>query len=317
VLGSRIYKDGALVKANTVQIAQLVVAIIALFTGWVLAGVAYQTFGRGPIPAKHLLSSNTGAVDILDDLRNAGDAISTSVIDAKGNKIDNIYSSTIYLVNSGSAPILASDFDGKVKLTTKEPWSIITVRNNTESGLPQFNWRKVNNTELEADPILINPGDLIDSTVYLTSGDPKPDVTSGPLIWDVRIANLRQIDYTNSNPVAQPTFPELLNVRVDYVGNNLLIFLLVFVAYFSAYVYFLSEQGYLSSRLTLVVYVVAAALFGLFAADVTVTYLTGPFDKINHALNAPILICNFLLLCWIVFWVRPKVSSTSDPAPGV
>jgi hypothetical protein len=127
------------VKANAVQVAQLVVAIIAIFTGWVLAGVAYQTFGRGPIPAKHLSSANTGAIDILDDLRNAGDAIATSVVDAKGNKIDNIYYSTIYLGNNGSAPILATDFDGKVKLTTKEPWSIITIRNNAESGSPQFN----------------------------------------------------------------------------------------------------------------------------------------------------------------------------------
>jgi hypothetical protein len=173
----------------------------------------------------------------------------------------------------------------------------------------------VNNTELEADPILINRDDLIGSTVYLTSSNPKPDVASLPLIWDVRIANLRQIDYASSEPVAKSAFPKLLSVRVDYVGNYLLIFLLVFISYLSTYVYYLSEQGYLSSRFTLVAYVVAAALFGLFATDVTVTYLTGPFDKINHAMNAPILICNFLLLCWIVFRTRQKVSSASGPAP--
>jgi hypothetical protein len=76
------------VKASAVQIAQLVVAIIALFTGWVLAGVAYQTFGRGPIPEKHLTGANTGATDVLNDLKNAGDPIATSVLDAKGNKIE-------------------------------------------------------------------------------------------------------------------------------------------------------------------------------------------------------------------------------------
>jgi hypothetical protein len=68
------------VKASAVQIAQLVVAIIALFTGWVLAGVAYQTFGRGPIPEKHLTGANTGAIDVLNDLKNAGDPITTSVL---------------------------------------------------------------------------------------------------------------------------------------------------------------------------------------------------------------------------------------------
>src|ERR1700733_2317891 len=142
-----------------------------------------------------------------------------------------------------------------------------------------------------------------------TSSDPKPDTTPLPLIWDVRIANLRQIDYPTLQPVAKSAFPELLSVRVDYVGNYLPIFLLVFIAYLSTYVYYLSEQGYLSSRFVGVACVVVAALFGLFATDVTVTYLTGPFDKINHALNAPILICNFLLLCWIAFKMRQKISS--------
>src|ERR1700733_3870213 len=63
-----------------------------------------------------------------------------------------------------------------------------------------------------------------------TSSDPKPDTTPLPLIWDVRIANLRQIDYPTLQPVAKSAFPELLSVRVDYVGNYLFIFLLVFLS---------------------------------------------------------------------------------------
>jgi hypothetical protein len=297
-------------KANIIQIAQLVVAIIALFTGWVLAGVAYQTFGRGPVPAKHLLSSNASAISILDDLKNAGDAITTSVVDAKGNKIDNIYNATIYLANSGAAPILSTDFDGKVKLVTKEPWSILTIRNTTEIGTPHFNWHKVSNTEFEADPILINPGDFFSISVYLTSDIAKPDTIKVPLSWDVRIANLSQIDYPPSDDLAAqpPSFPELLNVRVDYVGNYLLIFLILFTAYLSVYVYYLMEKGFFSSRLLNVAYVVGAALWALVATDVTVTYLTGPFDKINHAMNAPILIANFLVLCWIALRLRVNAS---------
>jgi hypothetical protein len=302
-------------KANVIQIAQLVVAIIALFTGWVLYSVAYQTFGRGPIPAKHLSSSNASAISILDDLKNAGDAITTSVVDAKGNKIDNIYNATIYLANSGAAPILSTDFDGKVKLVTKEPWSILTIRNTTESGTPHFNWHKLSNTEFEADPILINPGDLFSISVYLTSDVAKPDTTKVPLNWDVRIANLSQIDYPSSDDLAaQPSFPELLHVRVDYVGNYVLIFLILFSAYLSVYVYYLMEKGFFSSRLLHVIYVVGAALLALVATDVTVTYLTGPFDKINHAMNAPILIANFLVLCWIALRLRVNASGNDAVA---
>jgi hypothetical protein len=301
------------VKASAVQVAQLAVAVIALFTGWVLADVAYQAFGRGPIPAKHLNSTNTGAVDILDDLRNAGDAINTSVLDAKGKRIDNLYSSLLYLGNSGTSPVVTSDYDGKVKLTTKEPWSFITIRNNSDVGAPQFNWRKVSNTEFEADPILINPGDFIGSTVYLTSSSPKPDGSAIPLIWDVRIANLHEIDYGNSEASTKSEIPQLLNVSVGYVGNYLIVFLLLFIAYLSTYVYYLMTQGYLRSKLMDVVYVVLSALFSLVAADATVTYISQPFATINHTANAPFLICNFLLLCWIAYKMHQKVGGARNP----
>jgi hypothetical protein len=299
-------------KATTIQFAQLAVAAIALFSGAVLATVAVRTFVRGPIPAKHLNSLMLSTYNVLDDLHNAGSAITTSVIDASGNKIDNIYNSTIYLTNTGEAPIVPADFYGKVKLLTKDPWMIITINSPSDSGSPSFNWHKVSDTEFEADPILISPHDEIASNVYITTKTPKPDITAIPLDWDVRIANLSHIDYGNLKQAPQSTFPQLLNLYVVYAGNNILLFLILFVAYLSSYVYYLFIFGHLTGPLTSVIKVVLASVFAIFAADTSVTYVTKPLDTIYHILNAPILFLNFLCLCWIVFKIHQQVRGTRE-----
>jgi hypothetical protein len=215
-----------------IEIAQLVVSIIALGTGAVGANVAYQTFNRGSIPTKHLSAWNGSATDILDDLRNASDAVTTSVVDAKGNKIDNLYSANISLVNNGNAPILPADYDGKVRLTIREPWSIITIKSLSDFGAPQFLWQKVSNTEFNANPILINPGDLISLNLYLTSSVAKPDTDVLPITWNARISNLSQIEYPSLLLNNSPKFPELLPLSVGYSGNNLLLFLIFFCSIF-------------------------------------------------------------------------------------
>jgi hypothetical protein len=305
------------VRIKLIEIAQLIVSVIALGTGAVGANVAYQTLSHGSIPTKHMSAWNSTAIDILDDLRNASDAVTTSVLDAKGNNINNLYSASTYLVNNGNAPIVPADYDGKVRLTKKDPWSIIMLKNLSDNGAPEFIWHRVSNTEFDADPILINPGDNISVNLYLTSSDPKPNTDVLPMVWNARIANLSQIEYPLLLANAQSNFPELLPVRVDYVGNNLLLFLLVFTAYLSVYAYALSVFGYMSSVSRTTVYTVVASIFGLATTDATITYIDTRSYLINHWLNAPLLLGNFVILGWIAFQLYRRVRQVDTDTIGL
>jgi hypothetical protein len=213
-------------KANTVQAAQLLVAVIALFGTWVIATVAVKTFDRGPVPAKHLFSLSINGTNALEYLHKAHDVITSSVADAKGNKIENMYSVLVTLKNTGSSPIQYSDFFGKIKLLTKEPWRILTINGVAEDGNPSFVWKKISDTEFEADPILINPQDELVNIVYMTSTKPQEELLpKPPLSWNLRVVNLDGVEYAAA-PVPQSSFiPQLLNVSVSYVGNSVLLIL--------------------------------------------------------------------------------------------
>jgi hypothetical protein len=255
--------------------------------------------------------------DVLSDLQNAGNAIITSVEDASGKKLDNLYAPLIVLTNNGEAPILPSDFFGKIRLRTKDPWAILAINSDAEKGSPGLVWHKISGTEFEAEPLLINPGDNINSTVYLTSKTIQTDaIPNPPLDWDMRIANLSQIEYFGSGSSAQSQFPQLLNINVFYSGNSLLLLLGMFVAYLAVYIYYLSAFKYLSSTIKTVSLVVAAALFSIMAADVSETYLTQSLKTISQTLNAPILLLNFCALWWIAYQIRQKAAQTEDLTSG-
>ncbi len=256
-------------KASTLQVAQLVVAVTALFSGWVIAMVAVKTFARGPQPEKHLYSQTINSPNALDDLRQAHEVVTYSVVDAKGNTLENMYSLVVTLKNIGTAPILATDFFGKVRLTTKDPWVILTINGVSQTGAPSFTWHKLDNTTFEAEPVLINPGDEFTNVVYMTSTKPQEDlIPSPPITWDMRVVNMDHIDYGGSSTSASPLIPQLINVSVSYVGNSVLTLLIIFSLYLGIYVYYLCVAGQLSSPIITTLLIIPVGLWSLMAADV-------------------------------------------------
>ncbi len=228
-----------------------------------------------------------------------------------------MYSPVLTLYNTGAAPILPTDFFGKVQLTTKDPWKILTINSGPQTGAPSFTWRKVSDTTFEADPVLINPGDQISNVIYMTSTKPQDDVfPSPPLTWNMRVVNLDQIEYAGATPPKAPFIPQLINVSVFYVGNSVLLLLALFAIYLGVYVYYLFTMGRSSSPLITTFFVVAIGLWSIVAADTGETYLTLPFSGINHLLNAPILVINFIALWWTAFWIYKKAKNVGIWAPA-
>jgi hypothetical protein len=201
--------------------------------------------------------------------------------------------------------VLPSEFYGNIKLSTKEPWSIVGITGGGGAGKPSLNWHKINNTEFEAEPALLNPGDVIFNKVYMTSNITQTDTyVRPPLEWSARIANLAGIEYDEQHDTR--AFPVLLPVSVEYDGNEVLFVTVIFSIYLSVFIYYLSISGYFSSTIMTVLYAVAASVFSIMSADVTKSYLFDSVAKINNVLNAPILLINFFALCWILWKIHSK-----------
>jgi len=150
--------------------------------------------------------------------------------------------------------------------------------------------------------MLINPGDSLTVSVYLT--DSSASGTSDkipPLSWNVRIANLSAItDFVSS----RSNFPELLPVWVMYSGNKLLLLLATFAVYVGIFSYSLYTFEQFSSPIKTILWGVTSAVWGLMAADVTVTYITEGLDA--QRLNLPIFIVNVIVLVYIAWKLQQK-----------
>jgi hypothetical protein len=292
-------------KKIPIETIQIVIAAATLFSGVILTRVSYQTFIGGPIPAKHLNSSMFFSGNTISELKTSGNNIVATITDANGNNITNLYIPAIILRNTGASPILPSEFYGNVKLSTKEPWSIVGITSGSGAGKPSLNWHKINNTEFEAEPSLLNPGDIVFNKVYMTSSITQTDTyVRPPLEWSARIANLAGIEYDEQHEAMK--LPVLLPVSVSYDGNEVLFVMVVFSIYLSVFIYYISTSGYFSSTIMTVLYVVAASVFSIMSADVTKSYLFDSVAIINNVLNAPILLMNFIALCWILWKIHSK-----------
>ena len=219
---------------------QILIALFAAVNGYILVNVAIQNHAQGPAPEKHLKSVVIFSADTLDTLKKAGNAIEISA-KAGDAPIDNVYTPVLLLQNTGEAPIQSTDFEGKIGIKTVPPRKIITVLTPGGGGAVSLLWSKRSDTEFRADPALINPGDTVSTTVYMTKVDGKDDGETGdsatqldkpPLKWDMRVVNLRAIDYGTG--VGGETL-ELINAVVFYDGNKIIGFLLCASLYMAIY----------------------------------------------------------------------------------
>lgn len=285
----------------------ILIAFFAMLSAGIMARMAVQTFERGPIPEKQLTSASLGASDALSTLRNAGGAI-TVAIGAAGGPLHNLFVSTVTLKNTGYAPILPTDIYGNIRLKTSAPWQIIAVTNGLQGGV-SFDWRKVNDAEFLAEPALINPGDLIWATVYLTYPDDRgaaPDNEIPPLEWDARISNLKAILTDSQNTSLLASGPLVVFITSWGIFSIILSFLI----YFGLYLQLLHLNRFLSPwRIQSLVLVAGTGVVSLCAAEAGNAYIIGPtiyLPQVDHLLNLPVLIFNLVLLGMLYFMGRQR-----------
>lgn len=112
-----------------------------------------------------------------------------------GVKIEAPYLSTLELINDGSKPISASDFEGPFEVRLNKDRQIIRARisNSQPCGIPATLSADQNVVKLQ--PLLLNPKDVLTFAIITSGGAPIFEPQA-------RIAGVSQILYENSTTTA-------------------------------------------------------------------------------------------------------------------
>ena len=89
-----------------------------------------------------------------------------------GKSLDSPYVSVLELSNSGSKPIVTSDFEGPVRISTASPSSLLKVRTTSPTPLSLEPSVSLAEGVISLQPLLLNPGDTI--RIIVVAGNSKP-----------------------------------------------------------------------------------------------------------------------------------------------
>lgn len=179
---------------------RLVGIVVALLNIAVPVRVAYDLLDRGNVPVRRVTLSKPAVIDPMHDL-SALAQVATLALQLDHESISNIAISKAVLRNVGTSPIEPKDYHEKISVNVKAPWRIVSVNNaaDSSSGV-EFKWTKTSDTRFEAEPALLNPGDLVSTLVYLTNTalDQKPadtlDLSKADVEWKTRITHLASFE---------------------------------------------------------------------------------------------------------------------------
>lgn len=181
---------------NRKKITKSLTAMSTILIGFIPVYMTYDLYSKGPTPKKNVEVQYIGPSEPLKDLSNASNLFKLTL--SEGNKpINNISIMHAVLTNSGKSPILPTEIHDNFSLNTQEPWSIIAISGSDWDNIAILpTWKKINDWKFEALPVLLNPGDRIWATVYLTrdsgvsfnKGNEKPTV-----FWKGHVVNLTSI----------------------------------------------------------------------------------------------------------------------------
>lgn len=182
----------------TSQLLSFLSILATVLTGWFAYSAAYDLNEKGEVPPKRLEAYYFLAVDPLDNVQ-GGETNFTVEIRSGHERLDKFIYLPSNIRNTGTAPILPSDFIEPFSIETEPPWRIIAVTNHGPSRGIRLRWRRVSDTRFEADPTLMNPGDTAVALTYLTYSGAEPDQSRPPIRWNARIVNLREIQESAEN----------------------------------------------------------------------------------------------------------------------
>jgi hypothetical protein len=286
--------------------------IVGLLTAAVPAYVAYDVYGRGPIPEKQVELFQLMTINPLQDLSVLGQD-ANFVLKYQNQTFKNLVITNAWITNKGRSPILPGDFYEHLSVSVDKPWKIIAVEDKgiMSPGI-RLHWKRVTDTRFEADPTLLNPGDRLDPVVYMTNTDltdVAPARSEPALRWNVRIANLREFS-SPPNP-----FGNYFGVAVQLTGWALPFTLLAATLFQALYLRLLVRGKFLRGwGWWPIILVLLTSLLAYAAAESSATYL---FPEslysilgVDHWINAPWIILHVIVVCFL-YW-KARQTSTQD-----
>jgi hypothetical protein len=234
-------------------------------------------------PALTLQLLKLPAFDPVASLSLLGKRIGMRFSIDEGGTFNNITSQNFILQNTGTTPIQPKDFAEPFTVTVSPPWKIISVESSQDT--ISVDWKRRKDTMFVGAPLLINPGDSLEQTVYATNtayqkGQSPETQSKFELKVTARIVNMKGFStpgfsalFNGKNPVIR--LPRGLIVYADSWG---VLFLVGCASlFFYGYIILLRQANIVpppSGSLRGVVLVLAAAI-SYAVAEVFTTYIFG------------------------------------------
>lgn len=302
---------------------QTVALAAVLLTAFVPGYVTYEVYRRGPSPEKRVEVTTLSTINPMKGLGALGDRI-TFTLRVEEQTLNNLFISYAFLRNTGSVPIVPTDYHENLSVNVPPPWKIVSVEalgRDTPRGIV-LRWKRASDTRFEAEPALLNPGDMVSTTIYLTNTslktiqDVEKEADKEPTVeWKTRITNLREL---SSPPPKTFTFGMGLSPVYVYLRGASLAFTVVGALLFQALYLLLLDRAGLVERRTwqAVVFVLGASFLSFAAAESSATYIFGdPFTHLfggspNHWLNAPWIVAHAVVVTWLYWRTRRRAKDS-------
>ncbi|RXD04879.1 hypothetical protein EQZ23_06995 [Sphingomonas sp. UV9] len=294
-------------------IAALSVAA-TLLVGWITLNATVDMAAWGGIPPKSLEANYIGPTDPLSDLSPRDAAVEVRVL-SDGKPVRKLRVVQATLENTGATPILPADMVEPLSIRAEKNWKIVGIANQPllKETAPQLKWTRVDDGVFKSEPALINPGDMVWATVYLSwtgEGEPPP-TTDQAVSWLARIANLRGI--ANDKNTLEESIRRSGPIEVHLWGWGVPFTLASFAIYCWLTVLLLARFGLMrpDSRAGLAA-VPLTSLLNIAAAEAGATYVFGinPIITVptSHWANLPPIFANSAMIVGLLIMAKGRPS---------
>lgn len=262
------------------RVWNLLALVVGVLTASAPLFVGLEQLRKGNVPEKKIELFWHTMINPLGDLSALGSTakLRLQISDAT---YDNIAIRQFRLTNVGAAPVTAADFHKPLSVSVDPPWTIISIEND-DSIVRSFplEWDQEASNRFVAKPFLLNPGDAVYQTIYLTNTDPmdfekirNQKYLQVDTKLDARIVNLREF---SEPPSLMERHGEVIGpvVYLELPATILLIIIASTILYW--YIYNLVIVGIARhpSRKAYLLFILAA-LLSYATAEVIVYYVFG------------------------------------------
>jgi hypothetical protein len=266
-----------------------------------------------PVRETQLESSVPFVTSVTKSLSELGGRAQVSIV-VDNEPLKNLVLASLTVTNKGSVAIVPADFYEKLAINVSDQWKILLVRNSNGTTTPM--WTRVNDQKFEASPELLNPGDQISIDAYATNTklselsfsqvyDLKPS-------WSAHILNLKSITEQKNSILESAHDPLYTVTPIVYLsGSALATTLLGATLFMAVYIRLLYHLDFItSSRLGSIAAIIGVGALSLASSEAMATYLFPNFFYqmfgINHWLNMPLIILNFISLVVLSWKARAR-----------